>query len=253
MILDQFRLEGKVALITGCNTGLGQGMMLGLAEAGATVIGINRSTPTETEVMLKKIGAKAHFINADLSSTAPVAGIVEEALKFAGKIDILVNNAGIIRREDSLNFTEQDWDDVMNVNTKVLFFLSQAVANQFVRQGKGGKIINVCSMLSFQGGVRVPSYTASKSAVAGLTRLMANEWAQLGINVNGIAPGYMDTNNTAMLIADKERNAAITARIPAGVWGKAEDLKGPVVFLASGASHYLHGAIIPVDGGWLAR
>ncbi len=253
MILESFKLDGKVAIVTGCNTGLGQGMALGLAEAGATIIGVNRSIPTETEEMLKKIGAKYLFINADLSTTEPIPMIIKKTIEFAGKIDILVNNAGIIRREDSLNFSEQDWDDVMNVNSKVVFFLSQAVANQYVKQGHGGKIINICSMLSFQGGIRVPSYTASKSALAGLTKLMANEWANLGINVNGIAPGYMDTNNTAPLLADKERTAAITARIPAGEWGLPQDLKGPVVFLASDASNYMHGAIVPVDGGWLAR
>jgi len=253
MILDNFKLDGKVAIVTGCNTGLGQGMALGLAEAGATIVGVNREIPTETEKMLKKIGAKYHFIQADLSSTSVLDRVIEDTLKVANKIDILINNAGIIRREDSLKFTEKDWDDVMDVNAKVLFFLSQAVANQFVKQNSGGKIINICSMLSFQGGIRVPSYTASKSAVAGLTKLMANEWASKNINVNGIAPGYMDTNNTAALIADKERNVAITARIPAGVWGQPEDLKGIVVFLASDASSYINGAIIPVDGGWLAR
>lgn len=253
MILDNFRLDGKVAIVTGCNTGLGQGMALGLAEAGATIIGINRDNPAETEEMLKKIGAKYHLIQADLSSTKVIDNILKETLEFVDHIDILVNNAGIIRREDSLNFTEQDWDDVMNVNAKVLFFLSQKIANQFVKQQTGGKIINICSMLSFQGGIRVPSYTASKSAVAGLTRLMANEWAEKGINVNGIAPGYMDTNNTAALIADKARNAEITARIPAGRWGHPQDLKGIVVFLSSKASDYINGSIIPVDGGWLAR
>ncbi len=248
-----FSLKDKVAVITGSNSGLGQAMMIGLAEAGAVVVGVNRSDADETEKSLQKIGAKYLFIKADLSTTADIPSIIQKTLEFASKIDILVNNAGIIRRDDSIDFTEEDWDDVMNTNTKTAFFLSQAVAKQFLKQGRGGKIINICSMLSFQGGIRVPSYTASKSALAGLTRLMANEWAPLGINVNAIAPGYIKTKNTAPLVADKERNAAIKARIPAGDWGSPEHMKGPVVFLASEASDYMHGAVIPVDGGWLAR
>lgn len=253
MILDNFSLKDKVAVVTGCDTGLGQGMVLGLAEAGATVVGINKENPSETEAMLKKIRAEYYFLSADLSRKSVIDPLIEKVLACAGKIDILVNNAGIIRRENSVDFSEKDWDEVMDLNAKMVFFLSQAAAKQYIKQGSGGKIINICSMLSFQGGIRVPSYTASKSAVAGLTRLMANEWAEKGINVNGIAPGYMETNNTAPLLADKERTAAITARIPAGYWGKPEDLKGLIVFLSSQASKYVHGAIIPVDGGWLAR
>jgi 2-deoxy-D-gluconate 3-dehydrogenase len=179
--------------------------------------------------------------------------VVEQAVAAAGKIDILVNNAGIIRREDALNFSEQDWDDVMNINSKSLFFLSQQVARQFIAQGKGGKIINIASMLSFQGGIRVPSYTASKSAVMGLTRLMANEWAKHGINVNAIAPGYMATNNTEQLRNDESRSEEILGRIPAGRWGVPDDMMGPVVFLASSAADYVNGYTLAVDGGWLAR
>lgn len=168
-------------------------------------------------------------------------------------MDILVNNAGIIRRADAIEFSEKDWDDVMNINIKTVFFFSQAVANQFIKQGTGGKIINIASMLSFQGGIRVPSYTASKSGVMGITRAMANEWAKHNININAIAPGYMATNNTAQLRADEDRNKAILERIPAGRWGLPEDLQGPIVFLASSASDYVNGYTVAVDGGWLAR
>jgi 2-deoxy-D-gluconate 3-dehydrogenase len=168
-------------------------------------------------------------------------------------VDVLVNNAGIIRRADSIDFKEKDWDEVMNVNIKTLFFLSQAAARQFLKQGTGGKIINVASMLSFQGGIRVPSYTASKSAVMGVTRLMANEWAKFNIHVNAIAPGWFVTNNTAPLRADPVRSSEILGRIPAGRWGMPEDLKGVAVFLASDASNYVNGFTIAVDGGWLAR
>jgi 2-deoxy-D-gluconate 3-dehydrogenase len=254
MILNQFSLEGRVALVTGCNTGLGQGMAVALAEAGAQVVGVNNSDPDETAQRIKDIG-RAPFIDvrADLASTDCIPNILEETVKVAGRLDILVNNAGIIRREDAIRFTEKDWDDVMNINIKSVFFLAQAAAKQFMSQGKGGKIINVASMLSFQGGVRVPSYTASKSGVMGITRLMANEWASHRINVNAIAPGYMATNNTEALRADEKRNAAILERIPAGRWGRPDDLAGPVVFLASTASDYVNGYTIAVDGGWLAR
>ena len=189
MVLSTFNLEGKVALVTGCNTGLGQGMALGLAQAGCDIVGVNRDGPDDTQSKVEALGRRFWPVQADLMQTSVVASVVEQALAAAGKIDILVNNAGIIRREDALNFSEQDWDDVMNLNSKSLFFLSQQVARQFIAQGNGGKIINIASMLSFQGGIRVPSYTASKSAVMGLTRLMANEWAKHGINVNAIAPG----------------------------------------------------------------
>jgi len=253
MILNAFNLEGKVALVTGCNTGLGQGMALGLAQAGCDIIGVNRAGPADTQSKVEAMGRRFWSIQADLTQPKGVPQIVEQAVAQAGRIDILVNNAGIIRREDALNFSEQDWDDVMNINSKSLFFLSQQVARQFIAQGNGGKIINIASMLSFQGGIRVPSYTASKSAVMGLTRLMANEWAKHGINVNAIAPGYMATNNTEQLRNDESRNEEILGRIPAGRWGVPDDMMGPIVFLASDAADYVHGYTLAVDGGWLAR
>ncbi|MDF7628411.1 2-dehydro-3-deoxy-D-gluconate 5-dehydrogenase KduD [Erwiniaceae bacterium L1_55_4] len=253
MILNAFNLEGKIALVTGCNTGLGQGMALGLAQAGCDIIGVNRAGPADTQSKVEALGRRFWSIQADLTQPKGVPQIVEQAVAHAGRIDILVNNAGIIRREDALNFSEQDWDDVMNINSKSLFFLSQQVARQFIAQGNGGKIINIASMLSFQGGIRVPSYTASKSAVMGLTRLMANEWAKHGINVNAIAPGYMATNNTEQLRNDESRNEEILGRIPAGRWGVPDDMMGPIVFLASDAADYVHGYTLAVDGGWLAR
>ncbi|WP_337023263.1 MULTISPECIES: 2-dehydro-3-deoxy-D-gluconate 5-dehydrogenase KduD [unclassified Pantoea] len=253
MILNAFNLEGKIALVTGCNTGLGQGMALGLAQAGCDIIGVNRAGPADTQSKVEALGRRFWPIQADLTQPKGVPQIVEQAVAQAGRIDILVNNAGIIRREDALNFSEQDWDDVMNINSKSLFFLSQQVARQFIAQGNGGKIINIASMLSFQGGIRVPSYTASKSAVMGLTRLMANEWAKHGINVNAIAPGYMATNNTEQLRNDESRNEEILGRIPAGRWGVPDDMMGPIVFLASDAADYVHGYTLAVDGGWLAR
>lgn len=253
MILNAFNLEGKIALVTGCNTGLGQGMALGLAQAGCDIVGVNRDDPAETQQRVEALGRRFWSLQADLIRTEQVPAVVEKAVAAAGKIDILVNNAGIIRREDALNFSEQDWDDVMNINSKSVFFLSQQVARQFIAQGQGGKIINIASMLSFQGGIRVPSYTASKSAVMGLTRLMANEWAKHGINVNAIAPGYMATNNTEQLRSDEGRSAEILGRIPAARWGVPEDMMGPVVFLASSASDYVNGYTLAVDGGWLAR
>lgn len=253
MILDKFKLDGKVAIVTGANTGLGQGMALALAEAGADIVGVGHSSVPDIKEEIEAMGRKFLGLTAELTSTEPVQGIVDRTVETFGKIDILVNNAGTIRREDAIDFTEKDWDDVMNVNLKTLFFLSQAVARQYIKQGTGGKIINIASMLSFQGGIRVPSYTASKSGVMGLTRLMTNEWAKYNINANAIAPGYMITNNTSALREDKERNASILARIPAGRWGLPEDLKGPVVFLASSASDYVHGYTVAVDGGWLAR
>jgi len=253
MILDSFNLQGKVALVTGCNTGLGQAMALGLAEAGCAIVGINRSNPEQTAAKMQAGQHQFLDLRADLAHQTQIPNLIEAALAEYGRIDILVNNAGIIRRADAIDFTAQDWDDVMNVNNKSLFFLSQAVAQQLIAQGQGGKIINIASMLSFQGGIRVPSYTASKSAVMGLTKAMANEWAQHGINVNAIAPGYMETNNTAALQADVERNAAILQRIPAERWGVPADIAGPCVFLASEAANYIHGYTLAVDGGWLAR
>ena len=251
MILDQFGLKGKVAIVTGSNTGLGQGFCIAMAEAGASVMGVSRSSSDET---LEKIGPEQFaYVTADLTSTEPIERILDAAVERYGRADILVNNAGIIRREDAVAFTEQDWDDVLNVNLKTVFFFSQAVAKRFIAQGTGGKIINVASMLSYQGGIRVPSYTSSKSAIKGLTMALANEWAKYNINVNAIAPGYMATNNTRQLRADKARNDAILERIPAGRWGMPEDIMGAGVYLASAASDYVNGFTLAVDGGWLGR
>ena len=250
---NDFDLSGKVAIVTGCATGLGQGMALGLAKSGADIVGVDYIDTPETQELVEEQGKKFLGIKANLMSMEPLKSIVERAVAEFGHVDILVNNAGIIRREDSLEFSEKNWDDVMNINVKTVFFLSQAVANQFVKQGTGGKIINIASMLSFQGGIRVPSYTASKSGVKGITMLMANEWAKHNINVNAIAPGYMATDNTAPLRADKERSAEILGRIPAGRWGLPSDLAGPVVFLATSAADYVNGYTLAVDGGWLAR
>ncbi|MHA2825361.1 2-dehydro-3-deoxy-D-gluconate 5-dehydrogenase KduD [Vibrio harveyi] len=249
----EFKLTDKVAIVTGCDTGLGQGMALGLAQAGCDIVGVNIVEPTETIEKIQATGRRFVDIRANLMKTDDISSIVDRAVTEFGRVDILVNNAGIIRRNDALEFSEQDWDDVMDINVKSVFFLSQAVAKQFIAQGSGGKIINVASMLSFQGGIRVPSYTASKSGVMGITRLMANEWAAHNINVNAIAPGYMATNNTAALRADADRNQAILERIPAQRWGLPEDLAGPVIFLASPASDYVNGYTLAVDGGWLAR
>jgi len=253
MTVENFQLNGKVAMVTGCNTGLGQGMALALAQAGADIVGVNFADPEETPNLIQATGRKFFDIRADVSQIDKLPQLIEQAVQLAGRIDILVNNAGIIRREDAINFSEKDWDEVMDVNLKSVFFLSQAAAKQFITQGQGGKIVNIASMLSFQGGIRVPSYTASKSGVMGLTRLLANEWGKHGINVNAIAPGYMATNNTAALRADESRNAEILGRIPAGRWGLPSDLAGPVVFLASKASDYVQGYTVAVDGGWLAR
>ncbi len=253
MILEKFKLDGKVAIVTGASTGLGQGMAIALAEAGADVAGVATSDLSETKALVEKAGGRFLAIKADLSTLEPIQGIVDQTVAAFGRVDILVNNAGIIRREDALEFTEKDWDDVMDVNIKAVFFLSQAVARQFLKQGTNGKIINIASMLSFQGGIRVPSYTASKSAVMGVTRLLANEWAKFNINVNAIAPGYMVTNNTEALRADEDRSKSILERIPAGRWGVPEDMAGAVVFLASDASNYVNGYTMAVDGGWLAR
>ncbi|WP_320200210.1 2-dehydro-3-deoxy-D-gluconate 5-dehydrogenase KduD [Agrobacterium sp. rho-13.3] len=248
-----FDLTGKTAIVTGANTGLGQGIATALAGAGASVALVGRSSMAETEEAIAAIGGKTHSIKADLSSIAPVAEIIEETVRWSGSADILINNAGIIKRADSLDFSEADWDAVMDVNLKTVFFLSQAFARHLVAENKPGKIINIASLLSFQGGIRIPSYTASKSGLAGLTRLLACEWASKGINVNAIAPGYFDTNNTEALRNDPDRNAAILARIPAGHWGKPDEIGGAAVFLASSASNYIHGTVLPVDGGWLAR
>ncbi len=251
--MSGFDLTGRTALVTGANTGLGQAIAVGLARAGADIVAVGRSAPTETAALVEATGRTLHAISADLSSIAPLADVVAEAVATAGAIDILVNNAGIIRRADSLDFTEEDWDAVIDTNLKTAFFLSQAVARTWDSAGRGGKIINICSMLSFQGGIRVSSYTASKSGLAGLTRLLACEWAGRGINVNAIAPGYFATNNTEALRADESRNRDILARIPAGRWGDPSDISGAAVFLASDAAAYVHGTVLAVDGGWLAR
>jgi 2-dehydro-3-deoxy-D-gluconate 5-dehydrogenase len=253
VILEHFNLQGRVAIVTGSGTGLGQGMARALAEAGADIVGVNVSDAAETRAQIEARGRRFLDLRANLSDIACIPRLMAEAKTLTGRIDILVNNAGIIRRDDAIKFSEKDWDEVIDLNLKTVFFFAQAAAREFLAQGTGGKIINVASMLSFQGGVRVPSYTASKSGVMGITRLMANEWASHGINVNAIAPGYMATNNTAALRADSTRNEAILDRIPAGRWGTPDDLAGPVVFLASSASDYVNGYTVAVDGGWLAR
>ena len=252
MASNPFSLEGKVALVTGANTGLGQGIALALAEAGADIAGAGIVPADETAEKVRALGRRFVNIEANLITIEPVERIVQETVAGLGRLDILVNNAGLIRRADAVDFSEKDWDDVMNVNIKSAFFMSQAAGRHFIANG-GGKIINIASMLSFQGGIRVPSYTASKSGIAGITRLLANEWASKGISVNAIAPGYMATDNTAQLRADEQRSAEILGRIPANRWGTPADLGGAAVFLASPASDYVNGIILPVDGGWLAR
>jgi len=251
-VSNPFDLGGRVAAVTGANTGLGQAIAQALAAAGADVALVGRSKPAATLAAIEAIGRRALWVDADLGNKPDYAGIVAAIVSRLGGLHVLVNNAGIIRRANAIDFTEADWDAVLDVNLKAVFFLSQAAARHMLPNG-GGKIINIASMLSFQGGIRVPSYTASKSGVAGLTRLLANEWAAQGINVNAIAPGYFATNNTAALQADPKRNSEILARIPATRWGDPKDLGGAAVFLASSASNYVHGVILPVDGGWLAR
>ncbi len=250
--MNPFDLTGRVAVVTGANTGIGQGIALALAQAGADIAAVGRSAATETVEKVRALGRKAEIISADLSSIEPVGRIVDETVEKLGGLHILVNNAGIIRRNDAVDFTEEDWDAVMDTNLKSVFFLCQAAARYMIPNG-GGKIINIASMLTFQGGIRVPSYTASKSGVGGLTKLLANEWASKGITVNAIAPGYIATNNTDALQKDETRNRQILERIPAARWGDPADLGGAAVFLASSASDYVQGHILAVDGGWLAR
>jgi 2-deoxy-D-gluconate 3-dehydrogenase len=254
MILDSFRLDGKVAVVTGSSRGLGQAAAVALAEAGADLALIDRSPATETADAVRALGRRVHAIELDLIVATPseLEAAIASVVDNLGRVDVLVNNAGIIRRAPLLEHSAADWDDVLAINLDAVFHLSQAAAKRFVNQGSG-KIINIASMLSFQGGILVPGYTASKHAVAGVTKAFANELAVHGVNVNAIAPGYMATDNTAQLRADVEREKSILARIPAGRWGTATDLAGPFVFLASSASDYLNGAIIPVDGGWLVR
>jgi 2-deoxy-D-gluconate 3-dehydrogenase len=241
-----------VAIVTGANTGIGQAIALSLAQAGADIAAVGRTPAQDTVDQVRALGRKAAIISADLSSIEPVQRVVDETLETLGRLDILVNNAGIIRRADSVDFTEADWDAVIDTNLKTSFFLCQAAGRHMLAQGSG-KIINIASLLSFQGGIRVPSYTASKSGIAGLTKLLANEWAARGVNVNAIAPGYIATNNTAALQADETRNRQIHERIPAGRWGEPADIGGAALFLASSAANYIHGHILAVDGGWLAR
>ncbi|MBS8229036.1 2-dehydro-3-deoxy-D-gluconate 5-dehydrogenase KduD [Vannielia litorea] len=243
--MNRFSLEGRRALVTGANAGIGQAIAVGLARAGARVTCAGRRGCDETRAL---IGAGADEMRLDFADPMAATGVFDGA-----GYDVLVNNAGIIRRADAVEFTEADWDDVIDVNLKALFFTCQAFAKAALADGRAAKIINIASLLSFQGGIRVPSYTASKHGVAGLTKLMANEWAARRVNVNAIAPGYIETANTEALRADEDRNAAILERIPAGRWGQPEDIADTAVFLAAPASDYLHGAVINVDGGWLAR
>ncbi|MBU1306176.1 MAG: 2-dehydro-3-deoxy-D-gluconate 5-dehydrogenase KduD [Alphaproteobacteria bacterium] len=253
MDLSAFSLAGQTVLVTGANTGIGQGIALGIGGAGGRVIGVGRSSMDETAALMQAMDAPFIAISADLSSSAAAQAMFDAAWAEHGPIDGLVNNAGIIKRADAVDFTEADWDAVMDINLKSMFFLCQAFGRQVLAAGRGGRIVNVSSMLSFQGGIRVASYTASKSGVLGITRLLANEWAARGINVNSIAPGYIETNNTEALRADPERSAAILGRIPVGRWGVPSDIGDAAVFLLSRASNYMHGATIAVDGGWLAR
>ena len=252
-MLDMFKLDGKVAIVTGASRGLGQGIIVGLAKAGADIVGVGQSDMSETRKLVESIGKKFVEVKADLTKQDKLDDIIQVCKKEFGRVDILVNNAGTIRREDAINYTEKDWDDILNLNLKTVFFLSQKVAKEFMKQKTGGKIINIASMLSFQGGIRVPAYTASKSAIMGITKALANEWAKYNINVNAIAPGYMATDNTKALREDEKRSEEILSRIPAGRWGTKEDMAGAAVFLASSASDYVNGHTLAVDGGWLAR
>ena len=252
-ILDLFKLDGKTAIVPGAARGLGQGMALALAEAGADLVVVDVLPTDETQGLARALGRRCVGIAADVLDRAAIPALIAEARRNFDALDILVNCAGIIRRADFLDFSEKDWDEVMGINIDAVFLLSQAFARDVVARGAKARIINIASMLSFQGGIRVPSYTCSKSAVQGLTRLMANELAAMGINTNAIAPGYMATDNTAPLRADEQRSAAILERIPAGRWGTPDDLKGAVVFLASAAADYVNGHTLAVDGGWLAR
>jgi len=252
MAMNPFDLSGRVACVTGANTGIGQAIAVALAAAGADVALVGRTPATDTAERIQALGRRAQIVSADLSGIEPVGRVVAETVDALGGLDILVNNAGIIRRADAVDFTEEDWDAVVDTNLKSLFFLSQAAGRHMIAAGRG-RIINIASMLTFQGGIRVPSYTASKSGVGGLTKLLANEWAKHGVTVNAIAPGYIATNNTAALQADEARNRAILDRIPAARWGDPSDLGGAAVFLASDAAAYVQGHILAVDGGWLAR
>ncbi len=251
--MNPFDLSGQVALVTGANTGIGQGIALALAQAGADIVALSRRPADDTLAGVAAAGRRGHWLECDLGSGAPPPELIDSLVARFGRLDILVNNSGTIRRNDALTFTEDEWDSVIDLNLKSAFFLAQQAARHWVAAQRGGRIINIVSMLSFQGGIRVASYTASKSGLLGITRLLANEWARHGINVNAIAPGYFATDNTAALRQDESRNRDILARIPAGRWGEPCDLGGAAVFLASAAAAYVHGAVLPVDGGWLAR
>jgi len=247
-----FDLTAKTAIVTGASHGIGQAIAVAFATAGARIAGVARSSQDETAARVRDAGGDYLAIKADLASIEPVERILDETVRWAGQADILVNNAGILRRADPLEFSEKDWDDVINVDLKSVFFLAQAFAKRALVRGGGAKIINVASILAYVGGIRVPSYTASKHGVAGLTKLLANEWAAKGINVNAIAPGYVRTDATQALQDDPVRSERLLSRIPAGRWGEPEDMGGAAVFLASRASNYCHGTILVVDGGWLA-
>lgn len=251
--LSSFSLEGRRILVTGANTGIGQGIAVSVARAGGAVIGVGRSSMEDTAARIDAVGGKFVAVTADLADTSGVQPTFDAVWRESGPIDGLVNNAGIIRRADAIDFTETDWDDVIDVNLKSAFLLCQAFARQALKAGRDGRIVNIASVLSFQGGIRVASYTASKHGILGITRLLACEWAAKGINVNAIAPGYIVTNNTAALREDPDRSSSILARIPAGRWGEPDDIGEAAVFLLSRASRYMHGAVVPVDGGWLAR
>jgi 2-dehydro-3-deoxy-D-gluconate 5-dehydrogenase len=254
MILDDIKLDGKTALVTGSASGIGQAIAIALAEAGADVACHCRKAgdTAETTNSIERLGRKAVEVAGDMVAKAAPANVVASAIAALGSIDILINNAGMIRRAPAVDFTEADWEEVIEVNLSSVFRLAQAAGRHMIERGSG-KIVNIASLLSFQGGITVPAYTASKSGVAGLTRALANEWAKHNVNVNAIAPGYIATNNTVALQADETRNRQILERIPAGRWGDARDIAGPAVFLSSAASNYLHGHILVVDGGWMAR
>ncbi len=251
--LSAFSLAGRRIMVTGANTGIGQGIAVSIAKAGGAVIGVGRSSMEETAAKVSEAGGVFDEIRCDLGDHSAAQAMFDAAWENSGPVDGLVNNAGIIRRADAVDLTEANWDDVMDVNLKTLFFLAQSFARRAIGEGRRGKIVNIASVLSFQGGIRVASYTASKHGALGVTRLLACEWAQKGINVNAIAPGYIETNNTEALRADPDRSASILGRIPAGRWGAPEDIGDAAVFLLAKASDYMHGATVPVDGGWLAR
>ncbi|MDW3225277.1 MAG: 2-dehydro-3-deoxy-D-gluconate 5-dehydrogenase KduD [Paracoccaceae bacterium] len=242
--MSAFSLDGKKALVTGANTGIGQAIAVALGQAGAHVICAGRSSCAQTVVSIDR----AEELTLDFADPHAARDVFTEH-----HVDILINNAGIIRRADSVDMSESDWDDVMDINLKAVFLTSQAFAKAVMQREVHGKIVNIASLLSFQGGIRVPSYTASKHGVAGLTKALCNEWAAKGINVNAIAPGYVSTNNTEALRNNPERNTAILERIPAGRWGNPEDIAQSAVFLSAPASDYVNGAVLNVDGGWLAR